>query len=315
MAVHTPLSEQTIRDFATPFNLGSLKSFRGLDDGIENTNYIISLTKENATADYILTLFEKLSHADVIFYMELLKLLSKNGLPTPRPISKPDSSQPYQILMDKPALILTKLPGSHPTNPTQEQCHAIGQALARQHAVTINMKHDGKHSLPEMLKAGLALSLPNIDDQHLLNAELANGQELLRRGDLPSGLIHGDLFRDNALFDGNTLTGLLDYYSATTGPLLLDVAIAANDWCVTEDYRTDKKRTDALLSGYQSIRPFTSSEQNSWHDCLHLGALRFWISRLATYLPLQSLSPLPQVPIKNPDEFRQRLLNLRNSLI
>jgi homoserine kinase type II len=324
MAVHTPLSAEIIAGFVRPYHLGELHNFTGISDGIENTNYLITLKTmtlktgtpstsilKKTTADhqfslddYILTVFENLSAADVDFYMQLMSTLAANGLPVPQPIIRPDSKTALQSLMNKPALLLSRLNGTHPRQPTNAQCHAIGNALARQHRLTFDMHHLGQQSLQNMLNTGSAL-LPtlNTDNRQLLNDELNRAQRLLARTDLPIGLIHGDLFRDNTLFAGDALTGLLDYYSATTGPLLLDVAIAANDWC-DENYQLISDRTTALLEGYEATRPLTRAEKTSWQDCLRCGALRFWISRLAN--PLQP---------KDPDAFRQRLINLRKPLI
>jgi homoserine kinase type II len=236
--------------------------------------------------------------------MQLMSTLAANGLPVPQPIIRPDSKTALQTLLNKPALLLSRLNGTHPRQPTNAQCHAIGNALARQHLLTLDMHHFGQQSLQTMLSTGRAL-LPTLDtdDRPLLDDELNRAQQLLARNDLPVGLIHGDLFRDNTLFTGHTLTGLLDYYSATSGPLLLDVAIVANDWC-DNNYQLNTDRTTALLEGYEAIRPLTRAEKAAWQECLRCAALRFWISRLNN--PLQP---------KDPDEFRQRLINLRKPLI
>lgn len=314
MAVHTPLNREIIAEFLQPYQLGELHSFVGISDGIENTNYLLTLKTAKskntpaqypfAFADYILTVFETIPANDIGFYIELMNTLAANGLPVPQPIFNPDNKSALQTLMNKPALLLSRLIGTHPRVPTAAQCQAIGHVLARQHLLTQDLQHPGEQALIKILNDGRAL-LPtlNSDEQQLLNEELDRAEQFLTRTDLPRGLIHGDLFRDNTLFCDDQLTGLLDYYSATVGPWLLDVAIAANDWCNTEN-RLDGQRLAALLEGYQQIRPLTGAEQAAWQDCLRCAALRFWISRLTN--PLRP---------KDPDEFRKRLINLRKSLI
>lgn len=309
MAVHTPLSEDLISAFVQPYQLGSLIRFKGLTNGIENTNYLVTLENGTDIKEYILTLFEQLSEKNVAFFTRLLQHLAKNGLPVPQPLTRPDTNTTLQQLANKPALLLSKLPGAHLIEPDAEHCYTLGQALARQHLATADLKHDGDGAL-DVIRSGEELSLSNHRDQQLLSNEIQNARTLLTDSSLPYGLIHGDLFRDNVLFEETELTGLLDYYSATMGPLLFDVAVTINDWCVTDDRKLDPTRVTALLEGYNSIRPLTPQEHDLLPQYLRAAALRFWISRLHNQnKPLITCTNI-HVPRKDPNEFRDLLLNL-----
>jgi homoserine kinase type II len=317
MAVHTPLSRQQIVDFIAPFQLGELLSFSGIADGMENTNYCITIqSSTNATnSDYILTLFENLTIVDVAFYLQLMAHLAENGLPVPQPLSQPSSEQTKSLtsivamMLGKPAALLNKLTGSHPTNVNAEQCFAVGKLLAQQHVLTREITARNTNHLDTILTQGQHLSVSmQIDEQHLLLTEIQRARQFLSNTILPNGIIHGDLFRDNVLFDGNVVTGLLDYYNATQAPLLLDLAIVANDWCNTENYQLDTLRVTALLNGYQTIRPLQDEELAQWPNSLCVAALRFWLSRLLYQQAQIAAADGAHFPQKDPDEFRQKLI-------
>ena len=134
---------------------------------------------------------------------------------------------------------------------------------------------------PRWLRAAVPKVLPFLDQRAatLLKDE-ARFQALYRRADLPRGVIHADLFRDNVLWDGLRVGGIIDFYFACNDALLYDVAIAVNDWCLNEDFAVDHERTMALLAAYHEVRPFVAIEREAWPAMLRAGALRFWISRL-----------------------------------
>ena len=130
-------------------------------------------------------------------------------------------------------------------------------------------------------------------------------RRLVRRcGELPEAVLHADLFRDNVMFDGHQLTGLIDFYNAASGPTLYDLAICANDWCVDEQSRLDPHRAAALLSAYAEVRPFTQHEVACWPDMLRVAALRFWLSR---EIAARSHADQPGVLIKDPKHFMRVL--------
>lgn len=153
--------------------------------------------------------------------------------------------------------------------------------------------------------ASRLLSKLEADEQRLLNDELACQEQ--QQTVLPDGVIHADLFRDNVLFGEGRLMGMIDFYTASNGPLIFDLAVTVNDWCVDESGEIDPSRYKALLQGYASERTLSAQELEAWPIMLRRAALRFWLSRL---VELHFPRPGEMALIKDPGEFR-RILELR----
>lgn len=320
MAVYTTLERDEIEEFLEQFGLGTLLRHEGVARGVENTNYFLSIDRDGLAddsrgrhqADYVLTLFETLSMDALGFYVDLLQRLAEQGLPVPAPIEDVDGIA-LHTLRGRPTLLTPRMPGTHPLQPEPAQCAAIGSALAEIHeaARITGLQQPSHRGLPWLRQSATALrGHLEVADRVMLDEQL---EELARletlQPELPQGIIHGDLFRDNTLFDGGHLTGIIDFFSAGSGPLLLDLAIVVNDWCFDDQLALNHERLTALFSAYRSKRPLTNLEQKLWPAVLRLAAFRFWISRLkARYLPDLSHRRGVLIELKDPEEYRQRLL-------
>jgi homoserine kinase type II len=301
LSVYTTVTRDELSAWLADYNVGTLRGHRGIPAGIENTNYFVDTT----AGHYVLTLFEKLTAAELPFYLGLMAHLAQCGIPSARPLPDRRGSILGE-LNGKPAALVTFLPGSDVERPGEAHCAAVGTMLARIHlaGASYPQRMDNPRGLawwqevtPELLRF-----LP-ADDATLLRAEV-EFQARRSDADLPRGPIHADLFRDNVLFEGLRISGVIDFYFACTDALLYDVAICVNDWCVQGDGSLDQKRTAALLDTYRTTRPFAGGEPAAWPAMLRAAALRFWISRLYDFhLP----RPGELTHAKDPGHFRRIL--------
>lgn len=304
MAVFTPLSETQVADFLERFDAGTLTRLEGVAGGTENTTYFVTTDRR----ELVLTLFEQGEHEELPFFVELLDYLDEHRLPVPGPLHDRDGTA-LQSLAGKPALLFPRLPGKHPKAPNLAQCRALGDALGHLHAVSRHFP--GHRPNPRDLNWLVAmhhrvLVYLSPEDQALMKDEVETYQGVF--GDassLPQGALHGDLFRDNTLFEGDRLGGLIDFYNGCTGDLLFDLAIVINDWACDAQGRLDAARYEALLGAYQARRPLSDEERKVWPMMLRLTALRYWLSRLlVVYVdpPAHDLTP------HDPQQFRSILL-------
>ncbi len=304
MAFYTAVDQSELLSCLGRFGIDRLSSCAGASDGIENTTYILA----DGEHQWILTLFEDLPAAELPFFVRLMTWLHERDLPVACPQVDMDG-QALQQLSGKPALLFPRLPGHHPRQTDQTHCAVIGDFLGRMHAASMSYpeQRDNPRGTPWMALAEQRLK-GHLDDEGaaLLTGQISNARRL-RTLPLPQGLIHGDLFHDNALFEGERLCGVIDFYNACTDMLALDLAIVLNDWCAVADGGIDSERAAALLVAYQMQRPLTDLEKAHWPEILQLAASRFWLSRLlAEKLPLR---PGIDHPHKPSLEYRQRLMH------
>ncbi|MQT43119.1 MULTISPECIES: homoserine kinase [unclassified Pseudomonas] len=302
MSVFTPLTRPELEIFLAPYELGRLLDFQGIAAGSENTNYFISLEQ----GEFVLTLVERGPIKEMPFFIELLDVLHDADLPVPFALRTKDG-EALRELKGKPALLQPRLAGKHIREANAQHCAQVGELLGHLHVATRNnvLERKTDRGLDWMLAEGPALMAdlsPSAAD--LLQKALAEITE--RKAQilaLPRANLHGDLFRDNAMFEGTHLTGLIDFYNACSGPMLYDVAIALNDWCADEDGQLDAPRARALLGAYAALRPFTASEAELWPTMLRVACVRFWLSRLIAAHSFAGQDVL----IHDPQEFERRL--------
>jgi homoserine kinase type II len=277
MSVFTRVSHEQLAEWLKGYSIGHLLELKGILAGIENTNYFVTTSHGR----YVLTLFEKLQPAELPFYLELMAHLSSHGLPCPKPIADLDNAF-LGHLNGKPAALVTCLAGAPVMAPGAAHCARVGEVLADLHLAgrSYRGRLDNLRG-PKWWSATAPDLLPFLADANkALLTEEVRFQSSHRLDELPRGVVHADLFRDNVLFDGEAIGGVIDFYFACVDVLLYDVAITVNDWCTTEDCELDPERTRALLDAYRATRDFTEAERAAWPVMLRAGALRFWVSRL-----------------------------------
>jgi len=301
MAVFTTVTETELRTWLADFSLGSLLELQGISSGIENTNYFVT----TSNGRFVLTLFEKLTHDELPFYLNLMAHLARHDIPCPSPMVD-RHNQLLGTLKNKPACIVSRLNGKSVTEPSLKQCAAVGAMLAQMHRAGQSFTErmvNPRGAVWRQQTAPLVTPFLSGADAKLLNDEVAFHASD-RLANLPRGVIHADLFRDNVLLDGDHVGGLIDFYFACTDCLLYDVAITVNDWCMNSDCTLDKLRSQAFLNAYHAVRPFTETEAANWSNALRLGALRFWLSRLFDlHLPRDG----ELVHTHNPEQFKRIL--------
>ena len=314
MAVFTPVSQEQLASWLRNFDLGTLVALRGIPSGIENTNYFVTTTQD----EFVLTLFEKLTHAQLPFYLNLMRHLSEAGLLVPAPMPQRDG-RILDTLNGKPATLVTRLHGSSEMTPTARHCALVGAALAQMHLA--GQSYPGTQ--PNLRgfdwwieTAPIVAPFLPPETAWLLSDEV-NAQGTFIHSDryraLPCGPVHADLFCDNVLFEGEgehvQLGGFIDFYFAGCDTWLFDLAVCINDWCIDRaSGAIDLPLAHSMIAAYAAVRPFTPDELEAWPLLLRAAALRFWISRLYDfYLP----RPAEMVTPKDPTHFERILRDRR----
>ncbi len=301
MSVFTPVSPDEAREFLARYTLGELESLQGIAEGIENTNYFL----ETTTGHYVLTLFEKIPREDLPFYLGLMHHLAELEIRCPAPFAREDGSYLGE-LNGKPACIVLRLPGAPRLHPTPADCHRVGRLLADVHVAGLDYDAGLDNWRGQAWREAFARRVRPVAsaaENELIESE--NRYQAIHDDTvLPRGIIHGDLFRDNVLWDEEGDCGLIDFYFACDDALLYDVAITVNDWCTDALATLDPARTEAFLAGYDEHRPLTDLERELWPVMLRRAALRTWLGRLEyNRFPRASEMTIPK-----DHEFSRRLL-------
>jgi len=313
MAVFTSVSLDDARALLARYDLGEFVSLRGITAGIENTNYFLNTTR----GEYVLTLFEKLSMAQLPFYIELMHHLAAKGVAVPSPQSLRAGGRITE-LHGKPTAIVSRLAGGYEPAPGAAHCRIAARTQARTHlgARDFPMAQPNLRGLAWWQETAPHV-MPFLTDAQatLLNDEIAAQIAFSQSTDyaeLERGPAHCDLFRDNVLFAGTSedpvMGGVIDFYFAGCDAWLFDVAVAVNDWCIVRETGVlVPELAQAWIEAYGAERAYTEAEHRAWPMMLRAAALRFWISRLYDfYRPREAETLKPH----DPTHF-ERILRLR----
>ena len=285
MAVYTEISDDDLAAFVASYGLGRLLSYKGIAEGVENTNYLVHTEK----GPHFLTLYEKrVAPADLPFFLGLMEHVAKTGLTCPTPVRDTDGRM-LRTLAGRPAAFITFLEGVWIRRPQPNHCMAVGEVLAKLHlaAQSFPMARvnalglSGWRPLYERFSAradeiapGLAETIE--DELSALESEWPAGLE--------QGVIHADLFPDNVFFLGGKLSGLIDFYFACNDALAYDIAITLNAWCFEADHAFNVTKGRALLQGYQNVRSLSDREREALPLLARGAALRFLLTRAYDWL-------------------------------
>ena len=285
MAVYTEISDDELTDFLAQYDLGAVVSFKGIAEGIENSNYLL----RTETGTFILTIYEKrVRREDLPFFLGLMEHLASRSFPCAAPVRGRDGEALREVA-GKPAAIAKFLDGLSPRRPRPEHCAQLGEAMARMHLASGDF---GMRRPNDLSVAGwrplYETSAGRADDLEAgLDASLAAELEYLEAQwpkNLPEGLIHADLFPDNVFFLESRLSGVIDFYFACNDFLAYDLAIALNAWCFEDDGSFNITKAGRLFGGYREVRDLGAEELDALPLLARGAALRFLLTRLADWL-------------------------------
>jgi homoserine kinase type II len=305
MAVYTDVTDDALAEFLLDYDIGTMVAFRGVAEGVENSNYSLRTTG----GDFILTLYEKrVDPADLPWFLGLMEHLSQHGLVCPQPVRGRDGSA-LRHLCGKHAAITTFLPGVWPRRVRQEHCGPLGETLARLHLAGADYKPRRPNALgPAGWAPLLGRCRTRADEvQAGLADELDGALAAILPAwpsSLPVGHIHADMFPDNVFFLDKKLSGVIDFYFAATDLLAYDIAVCLNAWCFETDFSFNVTKSRALLAAYQVLRRLSEEEQAALPVLCQGAAIRFLLTRLYDWL---NTPPGALVTRKDPLEYLRRL--------
>ncbi len=305
MAVYTEVSDEDLARFVEGYGLGELLSYKGIAEGVENTNYVV----HTSMGTYILTLYEKrVQVSDLPYFLGLMEHLASRGIRCPLPVRNA-KGEALSTLAGRAAAIVTFLEGFWLRRPKAEHCQAVGRALAELHVAGQGFGRERANALGPAGWRPLynRFSIHADDIAAGLGKIIASELDLLEGGwpaDLPQGVIHADLFPDNVFFLGDKLSGLIDFYFACNDALAYDLAISLNAWCFEPDYAFNATKGRALLKGYDEVRKLSAEERAAMPMLARGAAMRFLLTRSYDWLntPKDAL-----VKPHNPIDYLRRL--------
>ncbi len=281
MSVFTKVSHAQLQKFLARYPVGEVIGFQGIGEGVENSNFFV----DTEDGRWVLTLFERLNHEDLPFFLSLMEHLATQALPCAAPL-KTREGRHLTELNGKPAAMVHRLTGQSVLFPNAAQCSAVGALMGRMHKATRTFTMRAENTRGANWRQKMARELlPELapETQELIESELS-AQQQLDLSALPQGVIHADLFRDNVLFVEDRLSGFIDFYYACNDALIYDLAIAVNDWCLDARGTPIETNVRAMIGAYISERQPVSDEIAAWPLVLRAAALRFYLSRLQDWL-------------------------------
>lgn len=302
MAVYTEVSDSELEAFLADYDIGSPVSFKGIAEGVENTNYVLTTER----GQYMVTLYEKrVDPRDLPFFLGLMDHLAARGINCPRPIHARDGNA-LRTLAGKPAAVTSFLQGMWPRRMTVHHCGAVGEALAGLHLAGRDFALKRPNALSvagwrPLFEGSRRHIAPALD--HELATELAFFEANWPRA-LPTGVIHADLFNDNVFFLHERLSGIIDFYFACNDFLSYDLAICLNAWCFEPDNAFNTTKARALLHAYDKVRPLGEDERQAMPILARGSALRFMLTRLYDWA---HTPPDALVKRKDPNEYLAKL--------
>jgi homoserine kinase type II len=305
MAVYTDVTADDLNEFLSRYDIGALLSYKGIAEGVENSNFLVHTSKGN----FILTLYEKrVAEKDLPFFLALMEHLAARGITCPQPVKNKQGTMLGKVA-GRPAAIVTFLDGVWIRRPTAAHCAAVGEALARLHLAGADFPKRRDNALGMKNWRTLYEHAKDRGDSVRggLCAEIANELDALEQAwprDLPEGVIHADLFPDNVFFLGEELSGLIDFYFACIDTLAFDVAICLNAWCFEPDHSYNVTKGRALLNAYAKTRAWSAQEQAALPVLARGAAMRFLLTRLVDWLAVPDGA---LVKPKDPLEYYRKL--------
>jgi homoserine kinase type II len=285
MAVYTDVSADDLNQFLSGYDIGELRSYKGIAEGVENSNFLV----HTGAGNFILTLYEKrVAAGDLPFFLGLMEHLSARGITCPQPVHNKQGGVLGKIA-GRPAAIVTFLDGMWIRKPNADHCAAVGEALARLHlaGADFSMKRPNALSFDSWRPLYEHAKSRGDSVQPGLCVEIEKELDVLAKTwprDLPEGVIHADLFPDNVFFLGEGLSGLIDFYFACTDTLAYDVAICLNAWCFEPDHSYNVTKGRALLKAYTRVRALSPAERDALPVLARGAAMRFLLTRLVDWL-------------------------------
>jgi len=305
MAVYTHVNAQEIATFLADYDVGEIVSFKGIAEGVENTNYILQTDK----ASYILTLYEKRVNPDELpFFLGLMDHLVHKGINCAAPVQD-SQGKSLKTLCGRPAALISFLPGLSINRPQNKQCYQLGLALGQMHEAAADFEQERENALSVDGWQKLVLLCEDRADEVLDGLKDLLHEEMMFLkahwpANLSEGIIHADLFPDNVFFRGGELSGLIDYYFACNDILAYDIAICINAWCFESDGAFNVTKASRLLRGYNGARLLSTAEKQALSILCRGAAFRFLLSRLYDWL---NQVPGALVQVKDPAEYIAKL--------
>ena len=305
MAVYTKLKHQEVRQFLEQYNIDNFKDYKGITEGVENTNYLIKTSEQ----DYILTIYEKrVDENDLPFFIKLLSYLSENKFPCPKPIANKNNEKINRI-KNKNAALVTFLNGQSKNKITSEECFEIGKITAQLHEITKKFDINRKNNLSiENWESIFEKTIKQkIDLDESIIKKTKNYLNFLKDKwpkNLPQGIIHADLFPDNIFFTNNKVSGIIDFYFACNDFFAYEIAICINSLCFDNNSTFNMTKAKNLIDGYTSIRTL-SEDEKKYLPILSMGAaMRFFLTRLYDFYHTDNKA---DVKIKDPFEYLKKI--------